>query len=342
VTGAGGFFGHHCLEHLLVTTDWDVVCTDSFRHRGKTDRLAQVLSDHESWRNRVTVVTHDLTVPFSAQAAHRIAGPGLDYIIAAASESHVDRSIADPVPFVMNNVAVILHTLELARQLKPRAVVVVSSDEVYGPEHPAAGPHPEWDVILPSNPYAGSKAAQEAVATTYWRTYGVPIILVNCINMYAERQSTEKYIPMVIRKVARGEQVTIHGTPGDIGTRNYLHCRNLADGITFLLDGHPPAMFPAHAAPGARTADRPDRYHIAGPDRIDNLTLAQMIAGIMGRPLDWRLEECPAARPGHDPHYGLDIAKITALGWRPPVPFAESLERTVKWSLAHPEWLWPD
>ena len=88
-----------------------------------------------------------------------------------------------------------------------------------------------------------------------------------------------------------------------------------------------------------RRAGRPDRYNIAGPDRIGNLELAQMIAGIMGRPLDYRLEGFPAAPPGHDPHYGLDTARITALGWRPPVPFAESLERTVKWTAANPAWL---
>lgn len=331
ITGAGGFFGHHLLEHLLVTTDWDVAATDSFRHRGKTDRIAQVLGDREDWRDRVSILTHDLTVPFSSQAADVIAGKnGLDYIIAVASESHVDRSIADPVPFVRNNVDVILNTLELARQLSPRAVVVITSDEVYGPETGGV-PHPEWDVILPSNPYAGSKAAQEAIAITYWRTYCVPIILVNCINMIGERQDPEKYIPLVIRKVTRGEQVTIHGTPGDIGTRNYLHCRNLADGICFLLDRYPPAMFPQ--------ADRPDRYNIAGPDRIDNLTLAQMIAGYVGRPLKYRLEECPVSRPGHDPHYGLDVSKMLDLGWRLPVPFAESLERTVKWTVSNPSWM---
>jgi dTDP-glucose 4,6-dehydratase len=297
-----------------------------------------VLSGHGSWRERTDVITHDLTTPFSAQAAHRIAGPGLDFIIATASESHVDRSITDPVPFVQNNVAVILHTLELARQLKPRAVIVVTSDEVYGPETGGV-PHPEWDVILPSNPYAGSKACQEAIAISYWRTYGVPVVFVNCTNLFGERQDTEKFIPMTIRKISRGEQVIIHGVPGDIGTRCYLHCRNLADGICFLLGRQPPAMFPAHAGPGAPHSDRPDRYNIAALDRISNLVLAKIVADVIGRPLDYRLEECPASRPGHDPHYGLDSGKITVLGWKPPVPFEESLERTVRWSLANPSWL---
>ncbi len=342
LTGAAGFAGHHFLDHILVTTDWQVTATASFRHRGKADRITAVLDSRPGSRDRVDVLIHDLTAPFSAQSAYRIAGPGLDFIVAYAAESHVDRSIADPVPFVTNNVAVILNTLELARQVRPRAVVVITSDEVYGPEHPAAGPHPEWDVILPSNPYAGSKAAQEAISISYWRTYGVPVILVNCMNMCSERQAAEKYVPMLIRAISRGERVTVHGKPGDIGTRGWLHARSLADGICFLLNRHPPAMFPAHAPPGAPASDRPDRYNIAGPDRISNLELAEMIAAIIGKPLRYRLAEPDSSRPGHDLHYGLDGAKMAALGWKPPVSFAESLEHTVRWTLKNPEWLLDD
>jgi len=340
LTGAGGFLaGHHFLEHVLAVTDWDIVATDSFRHRGATDRISQVLTGFPGYAHeRVQVITHDLTAPFSPRQVMRAAGPGLDFIIAAASESHVDRSITDPVPFVLNNTAVILNTLELARQARPRAVVVISTDEVYGPERDGV-PSPEWDTILPSSPYAASKAAQEAVAFSYWRTYGVPVIIVNCMNLAGQRQDTEKYIPKVIRAVSRGEEVTIHGTLADIGTRHWLHCRNLADGVLFLLNGQPPALYPAHAVPGGPAADRPDRYNISSPDRIDNLALARMIAAAVGRPLRYQLVDAHSSRPGHDLHYGLDGTKMAALGWKPPVPFAESLETTVQWSLAHPEWL---
>jgi dTDP-glucose 4,6-dehydratase len=353
LSGAGGFAGHHFLEHVLSVTDWDVVATDSFRHRGTCDRIAQVLSGelrgdeasvsrYLSWRDRVTVLTQDLTAPFSPQAAHVIAGAGgLDYLIAMASESHVDRSITDPVPFVQNNTAVILNTLELARVLQPRAVVVISTDEVYGPET-SGMPHPEWDVILPSNPYSASKAAQEAVAISYWRTYGVPVIITNTMNLCSERQSPEKYVPKLIRAISRGDEVIVHGTPGDIGTRHWLHCRNMADGVLFLLRETRPAMFPAHARPGQVTADRPDRYNIVGPDRISNLELAQMVAAVIGKPLRYRLEDAHSTRPGHDLHYGLDGSKMAGLGWKPPVPFAESLERTIRWTLRHPEWMLPD
>lgn len=352
LTGAGGFAGAHFLEHALATTDWDIVATDSFRHRGVTDRIREVLAgrrrpawsapdDGGDWAGRVSVITHDLTAPFSPQGADLIAGAsGLDYLVAMASESHVDRSITGPAAFVENNVAVILNTLDLARVLKPKAVVVISTDEVYGPAEPDK-PHLEWSPILPSNPYAASKAAQEAIAISYWRTYGTPVIITNTMNLIGERQHPEKFVPKTIRAVLSGEPMTIHGTEGNIGSRHYLHARNMADAVLFLLQNAPPAAYPAHFAshPGAPVADRPDRYNVASADRIDNLTLAQMIAEAAGKPLSYRLEDFHSARPGHDPHYALDPGKITALGWKPPVPFGESLRRTVGWTMRHPAWL---
>ena len=332
LTGAGGFVGHHVLEHLLVNTGWEIVATDSFRHQGKTDRITEVLAAHADQAQRVQVITHDLTVPFSAQMTDRIGD--VAYVIAIASESHVDRSITDPVPFVRNNTDVILSTLELARVLRPEAVLVVSTDEVYGPVSPGDDPFPEWAAIIPSNPYSASKAAQEALAISWWRTFGVPVIITNLMNVYGERQM-EKFIPMLIGRILRGETVPIHGTPDEIGTRHYMHARNAADAWLFILRKTIPAMFPA--------ATRPDRYNIAGPEPVNNLALALEIASIIGKPLKYELTGFDVKnRPGHDPHYGLDTSKLYALGWKPPVDFHESLERTVRWSLEHAAWLVDD
>lgn len=329
LSGAGGFIGHHVLEHALATTDWHILATDSFRHKGKTDRITQVLDGHPQWRPRLDVITHDLAAPFTPAAAASMGG--VDYMIAMASQSHVDRSITDPVPFVTNNIQVILNTLELARTLRPRAVIVISTDEVYGPVEAGSPGHPEWAPVVPSNPYAASKAAQEAIAVSYWRSYGLPVTIVNCMNLFGERQDAEKFLPKTIRHVIRGEPVPVHGRPGDIGTRHYLHARNLADALLHILTSLPPAQFPA--------ADRPDRYNIAGPEPVSNLALAEAVAEITGRPLRYELIDFHSARPGHDPHYGLNPAKLAAAGWKPPVDFRESLERAVRWTLQNPEWL---
>ena len=330
LTGAGGFVGHHLLQHILANTDWGVVATDSFRHQGKTDRITEVLDGHPDWQERTEVITHDLTVPFSAQAVSRIGHA--DFLVAMASESHVDRSIADPVPFVRNNTDLMLSTLELAREIRPRVVLHVSTDEIYGPVRPGEPPHPEWDPILPSNPYSASKAAQEALATAWWRSYGVPVVITNMTNVFGERQGGEKYIPILIRKILRGETVQIHGTPDEIGSRNYMHARNAADAWLFLLQKTSPALFPF--------SPRPDRYNITGPETVNNLALALEIAQVTGGPLKYELTGFDVKnRPGHDPHYGLDMARLDALGWKPPVEFHESLERTVRWTMAHPGWL---
>ena len=330
LTGAGGLVGRHMLEHLLVNTNWQIIATDSFRHQGKTDRISEVLAARPDQAGRVEVITHDLTVPFSAQMTRRIWC--IDYLIAMAAESHVDRSITDPVPFARNNVDVMLNTLELARELKPEAVLVVSTDEVYGPINPGDDPYPEWAAILPSNPYSASKAAAEALSISWWRTYGVPVILTNLTNQFGESQGSEKFIPIVIRSVLAGETVRIHGTAGEIGTRYYMHARNAADAFLFILRKTTPAMFPA--------APRPDRYNIASPEPVGNLELALEIAAIVGKPLKYELTGWDVkGRPGHDPHYGLDAGKLLGLGWKPPVDFHESLKRTVLWTLAHREWL---
>lgn len=339
LTGAGGFIGCHTLAHVLTETDWDVVAVDSFRHKGKTDRINQTLAGGPAeWRDRLRVEVHDLAAPLSGQAIGRLGR--VDYLIAMASQSHVDRSIADPAGFIRNNTEVALTTLEYARVARPDHVIWISTDEVYGPLLPGQeGGHPEWSPVIPSNPYSASKAAQEAIAVAYWRTFGVPLTIVNCMNLIGEMQDREKFLPSLIAGIGARRMVTIHGTPAgpgaaaDIGSRHYLHARNLADALVFIFRNLPAVMFSRDGAA------MPDRFNIVGPDRVTNLELAEMVALELGQPLRYILEDFHRTRPGHDPHYGLDGAKITGLGWKPPVPFRASLAKTITWSLAHPEWL---
>lgn len=327
VTGAAGFVGHHFVEHILRTTDdWDVVGIVSFRHHGCPLRLRH-LADEERFR----LVRGELGAPITNRVAAEIGD--VDAMVNFASESHVDRSIEAPRPFVMNNVELALTMLEFARQSRPTHFVQVSTDEVYGAA-PQGYRHREWDPIIPSNPYSASKAAQEAIGISYWRTYGVPVTLVNSMNLIGERQDGEKFLPMLIRRIQAGETVPIHGRIEDsgpvYGSRMYLHARNLADALCWLLRRSPTA-YP--------TADRPDRWHVVGEREIDNMELAHQVAAVLERPLHHELIDFHAARPGHDRRYALDNTKILKAGWQQPVDLHESLERTVRWTVAHPEWL---
>lgn len=331
LTGAGGFVGHHTLEHILATTDWHVVCTDSFRHKGKTDRLREVLEGRPQDSSRVDVVAHDLTVPISRQLAHRI-GP-IDYLISMASESHVDRSITDPRPFIENNVALVLTLLDYAREYPVEKFLHVSTDEVYGPA-PSIHQFKEGEKHRPSNPYAASKSAQEAIVYSYWRTYGLPCAISNTMNIIGERQDPEKFVPLVLQKVLRGEKVQIHATAdGKPGSRFYLHARNQADALCFIL-GLP---FTAY-----RDGVDIQRFNVCGEREMDNLELARLIAQYAGRDLDYELTDFHSSRPGHDLRYALDGSRLKKWGWTPPIPLMESLARTIKWTMDHPEWLLED
>lgn len=323
VTGGAGFLGSHVVEHILKNTSFKVISVDSFKHKGDSLR---VVPDP-----RVRIIKHDLSAPFSDRQVSYIGK--VDYIINAASQSHVERSIEDPVPFVENNVSLALNVLEFAVRVKPKMFFQISTDEVYGAAH-GNHKHKEWEPILPSNPYSASKAAQEAIAISYWRTYGVPLVILNAMNLIGERQDPEKFLPMCIKKISLGEKITIHGRIGSVGSRYYQHCRNYADAVLFLMRRGTVTKYE-----DTGELIMPDRFNVVGECEVDNLEMAKFIASCMHKPLNYELVDFHAARPGHDRRYALDGAKLAALGWKPPVPLWDSIRKTVNWTLAHPEWL---
>lgn len=331
LTGIGGSIAIHTFVHLMRNTDWHVVGVDSFRHKGWTDRVRVVLENHPEWAERLTLITHDLIAPFSDLLVEKIGR--IDYIIAMASLSDVEASIQDPVPFIRNNIELTTNLLEYARKIKPEVFIQFSTDEVYGPTESKEVKYDEWAPIVPSNPYAASKACQEAIAISYWRTYNVPVIITNTMNNFASMQQSSKYPVMVQKAIANGEEVTVHAGAAGIGSRSYIHSRNASDAILFILKNLPPHM---HVP---ETADKPDRYNVAGNRQLDNLELAQLIAESMGKELRHKVIDFHHTRPGHDPHYGLTDTKLKELGWVPPVPFEQSLKETIEWQQAHPEWI---
>lgn len=327
LTGGAGFIGAHTLEHLLEKTDWFVVVVDSLEHRGNMKRIEQVLGKNPAWRERMQFVKQNLALELPVE--NLTWWGDVDYIINMASESHVDRSIADPKPFIFNNVGLTVNMLEYARLIKPKAFIQVSTDEVYGPMYNDR-PFTEWQRQIPSNPYSASKSAQEAIAISYWRTYGVPLIITNTMNNIGEMQDVEKFVPMLIRDIKAGREAQIHGTKHHIGSRFYLHARNHADALLFLLQKQPPKY---------GQANRPMRVNIVGDTRLSNLEMAQRIAKLLNKPLKYELVDFHSTRPGHDLHYGLDGSRLAGLGWKPPLTFAASLRRTVENYVEHPEWL---
>lgn len=330
ITGVGGSIGCHVLAHFLKNTDWNIVGVDSFRHKGLTDRVETVLKLCEE-RHRVAIFTHDLIAPISEFLASKFGA--IDHIINLASLSDVQASLDDPTPFILNNVQITTSILDYTRKLpRLKSFIHFSTDEVYGPSGENQG-HEEWSTILPSNPYAASKAAQEAIAIAYWRSYRVPLIITNTMNNFGEMQQPNKFPVIIQRKVLANEPVIIHGDIKNIGSRYYLHSRNTADALLFILKNVKPYLH--HDG----EIDRPERINIAGDKRVSNLELAQTIARLLGKDLSYELVEFHKARPGHDRHYGLDGNKLAELGWSSPVSFEESLKKTLEWTMDNPEWL---
>jgi dTDP-glucose 4,6-dehydratase len=354
LTGGAGFIGAHTFAHIMHNTDWHLVIIDSFRHKGKADRIAEMFESHPDWRQRVTIIIHDLKAPFSNQTIEQIGH--IDYVINMASESHVDRSITDPRDFIENNVHLTLTMLEFMRmkaEFKPCTAVGVcedgnpdnhkhadpvekfiqiSTDEVYGAAD-AGHNHKEGEPHRPSNPYSASKAAQEDICYAYWRTYELPICITNTMNIIGEMQDPEKYLPMVIKNVMAGTIQPIHASKdgSQIGSRYYLHARNQADALLFLIKSVP---FPLYSS-----GEEIGRYNVVGEYEINNLELAQKVAAILGKELKYELMDFHSSRPGHDLRYALDGSKLAALGWKAPLSLDESLKNTVEWTIARPEWL---
>lgn len=330
LTGGNGFVGAGVLHHLLLTTDFTFTLPTTGFHKGTQQRLSHVIGQVPGAGERVNVVRCDLSQPFQHSL---FGGPKPDYILSIASDSHVDRSLTHPVPFVENNVKIALCIQEYAREVKPSLVLHMSTDETMGDAHPST-PHKEWAPMRPSNPYAASKAAQEAILYSAWRAFGIPLIITNTMNLIAPPsftyQDAEKYVPMVVKRVLNDEEVTVHvGPDGESGSRFWIDVRDFASAWKFILDKFEAGEI-ADVNYYPTTPEVHPRFNIAGR-WATNRQVAEVIAQELERP-DARLVDVDyhGQRPGHDPHYALDATKLKELGWEPAISVQESLRDIVK------------
>jgi dTDP-glucose 4,6-dehydratase len=320
VTGGSGFIGQSFVSYVLKNTQHNVVVLDSLTYAADQNRL---FTRPEYSRERVRFYWHDLRAPINQTLASRIGH--IDYVVNIASESHVDRSIADPAAFFMNNCALAANMLEYARIAKPEVFVQVSTDEVYGPAEQGYA-HKEWDPHIPSNPYAASKSAQESLAISYWRTFGVPVVITNTMNNFGEHQHPEKFVPLCVNSILNGSEITVHGGyngSGDFvsGSRFWLHADNHASAILYILQNLPPNQYPQHS--------RPSRWNVVGNTEVSNLNIVNRVSELLGRPANVKLVDFHSSRPGHDLRYGLDGGLLHEAGWVAPVNFEDSFSQTV-------------
>ena len=307
VTGGAGFMGSTLVRHLLKK-GFEVHVLDALTYAGRVENLIEVMEK---------IAFHLVDLRDFEALYDTLKNVEPDLIFHLAAETHVDRGIKNPYPFLESNVRGTLHLLEVIRRLDLKATFT-STDEVYG-DLWGRPPCDEECPLKPSNPYSASKAAADMFTLSYIRTYGVEVNLVRPANNYGPRQYPEKLIPRTILRIMKGKKPLIHGTGKQI--RSWLYVEDFAEGITLVgLKGK-----------------KGEIYNLPGERELSVLEVVKTILRIMGKDENW--VEFTEDRPGQDMRYAMIGEKAKALGWSHKVPFEEGIKRTVEWYLNN-EWWW--
>jgi dTDP-glucose 4,6-dehydratase len=308
VTGGAGFIGSHVVDALLTRDAVRVTVVDRLSRGGARANLQAHEDDP-----RFTFVAGDVA---DAELVERLV-TGVDAVVHAAAESHVDRSIDGPREFVLSNVLGTQHVLDACRERGAR-MLMVSTDEVYGTGDPQGGSFDEDHAIHPRSPYAASKAAADLLCQAYVATYDLPIVLVRGTNAYGPRQ-IEKVIPTYAVNALEGTPVPVYGR--GLQRREFLYVSDWVTAALTVFDRGEPGLV----------------YNIGGGHELENAELARRICELAGAPAS--LISFVPDRPGHDFRYGVGWERLRALGWRPSVSFDDGLRGTVEWYRDHLEWL---
>jgi dTDP-glucose 4,6-dehydratase len=325
ITGGAGFIGSHVVRFFVSQyPDYQVINLDELTYAGNLENLKDIESaPNYSFVKGDIVDRHLLTDLFQK---HQI-----DSVIHLAAESHVDRSISDPMAFIQTNIVGTVELLNAARShwksMLGKLFYHVSTDEVYG-SLGAEGYFTEESPYDPRSPYSASKASSDHLVRAYFHTYGLPVVISNCSNNYGPYQFPEKLIPLVIHNIKNKKPIPIYGD-GKY-TRDWLWVEDHVKAIDRIF----------------HLGTVGDTYNIGGQDEWTNINLVRELCGIMDELLDRpagssaELITYVKDRPGHDRRYAIDPAKIMhELGWHPEVQIAEGLARTARWYLEQEEWL---
>ncbi len=326
VTGGAGFIGSHVIR-LLVNKypDYRIVNLDKLTYAGNLENL----KDIENAPN-YTFVKGDITDADFILNLFR--EQNITDVIHLAAESHVDRSILNPMEFIMTNVVgtvVLLNAAksQWANNFKGHLFYHVSTDEVYG-SLGETGFFTEETSYDPHSPYSASKASSDHFVRAYHDTYGIEVVISNCSNNYGSHQFPEKLIPLFIHNIRNNKPLPVYGD-GKY-TRDWLWVNDHARAIDVIF----------HTGKNGQT------YNIGGFNEWQNIDLIQVLCKVMDRKLNReagssaKLITYVKDRPGHDLRYAIDSTKLkNELGWEPSLQFEEGLEKTVDWYLANEQWL---
>ena len=329
VTGGAGFIGSNFVLDWIAAGGERVVNLDNLTYAGNPANLATLADDPRHHFIRGDILDETLLEGLFAEHRPRA-------VVHFAAESHVDRSIHGPAPFIDTNVVGTLRLLEAARaswqSMEGEARTAfrflhVSTDEVYGTLGESDPAFRETTPYAPNSPYAASKAASDHLVRSYHHTYGLPTLTTNCSNNYGPRQFPEKLIPLMISNALDGKPLPVYGDGRQV--RDWLYVGDHCEAIRVVL---------ARGRVG-------ETYNIGGNAERRNLEVVTVICDALQRerptPQSYKgLIKFVADRPGHDRRYAMDIAKIRGeLGWAPRESFETGLAKTVHWYLENREWV---
>jgi dTDP-glucose 4,6-dehydratase len=337
VTGAAGFIGSNFVRLILCETQSQVVIVDKLTYAGHLSSLEGLSKD-----GRVTTLREDIADETAIAEIFRRYTPS--WVVNFAAESHVDRSIDNPEPFLKTNTVGTFVLLEAARRFLAKAddwgktafrFLHVSTDEVYG-SLGSEGKFSESSAYAPNSPYAASKAAADHFVRAYWHTYKVPTLLTNCSNNYGPFQYPEKLIPLTILNALDAKPLRIYGD--GLQVRDWLFVEDHCKAIFLVL----------------QKGTIGENYNIGGEEEWTNREIVDRLCAILGEYLPpgknshlaqknikhyGDLKQFVADRPGHDRRYAINPNKIKSeLGWTPQHTFDVGLRKTVEWYTSHREW----
>lgn len=306
VTGGCGFIGSHFLRHMMNTYPGDsFICLDALTYAGNKNNIKDLLED-----SRLTMVEGNIRDASFVDTLFVTYKP--DVVVHFAAETHVDRSIIGPQVFLETNVVGTGILLDTCLRHGIERFHHVSTDEVYGTLPLQGGsPFTEQSPLLPSSPYATSKASSDLLVLSYYKTYGLPITISRCSNNYGTHQYPEKLIPLMIQRALQDTSLPVYGD--GLNVRDWIHVVDHCRAIDTIL----------------QAGVIGEVYNIGGGKEIANIDLVKQILGILDKP--YELITYVNDRLGHDLRYAVDSNKVQRLGWRPEYTMEDTLTGIVEW-----------
>ena len=310
VTGGAGFIGSNFIRYILGKyPDYKITNVDKLTYCGNLDNLKEV-----EGCERYKFIKCDICDAKKIDEIFQEEKP--DFVVNFAAETHVDRSILAPDAFVKTNFLGTHILLEKAKKFGIERFLHISTDETYGSIR--EGKFKEDDVLLPNSPYSASKASADLLARSYYKTFGLPVLITRSSNNFGPYQYPEKIIPLFVANVLENKKVPLYGN--GLNVRDWIYVLDNCEGIDTVL----------------HNGEAGEIYNIGGGNEISNLELTKIVLKELGK--DESHIEYVKDRPGHDFRYALDIKKIKNIGWRPRHTFEEAIRKTVKWYKENKNW----